>query len=406
MSHRRFALLTAFAIQGCSVGFAPLLGGTAAPSPGPGVHAGPTPVPEASPAASPTAVPTLAPTPAPTPLLAAYRIQAFAGDASGSAGNSRDGDAADSALFAGPAGIAIGTSGAVFLADYQNHVVRKIDGGVVSTVAGWGAFGFAGDGGPARDAQLSRPFGVAVGPADQLAIADYGNDRVRVVDAAGIIRSVAGGGAATPSTGVDATASVLAGPAGVGFAPDGTLYVAEFVGHRVSRVAGDGTLEVVAGTGLRGDGGDGGPGASAELYQPVAVLPDALGGCWIADFGNNRVRHVDPAGTIRTIAGTGDAGSNGDGGPASAAQLNGPAALALAPDGALLVADMGNNKIRAIGADGVIRTVAGTGRKGNSGDGGPALAADLDSPVGLAVLEGRLVVADFGNNRLRVLTSP
>jgi sugar lactone lactonase YvrE len=310
---------------------------------------------------------------------------------------------AEAALFRGPAGIATAPGGAVLLADYQNHVVRRVENGVVSTVAGWGAFGFAGDGGPARDAQLNRPFGVAVGSGGRIAIADFGNDRVRAVDEGGFITTVAGGGTATPSTGAAATASALAGPAGVAFGPGGDLFVAEFGGHRVLRVDPDGGLTVVAGTGTAGDAGDGGPGSAAELRQPVAVLPDARGGCWIADFGNHRVRHVDAGGIVRAVAGTGEAGADGDGRPATLARLDGPAALALAPDGALLIADMGNHKIREVDPSGTMRTVAGSGRKGNAGDGGLAVAADLDSPVGLAILGSTGIVADFGNNRLRLL---
>lgn len=365
--------------------------------PFPSVSPGPTPRPSATP------VPSASPTPSPTPTPARFRILAFAGDASGSAGNVGDGAPAESALFSGPAGTAVTSSGEVYFADFANHVVRKVAGGVVTVVAGWGAFGFAGDGGKARDAQLSRPFGVAVA-AGKVAIADYGNNRVRVVDSAGIIDTVAGGGTATPATGIDATASALAGPAGIAYGLDGSLWVTEFLGHRVLRIDGLGKITVVAGTGEEGFGGDGAAASSARLKQPVAVLPDNRGGCWIADYGNHRVRFVDPVGKIRTVAGTGTAGSNGDGGPADRAQLNSPAALGLLPDGTLLVADMGNHKVRAIAPDGTIRTVAGSGNKGNAGDGGPALAADLDSPVGLARKGDAVVVADYGNNRLRLLT--
>lgn len=337
------------------------------------------------------------PTPAP------YRILAFAGDASGSAGNVGDGAPADAALFSGPAGTAAGPGGEVYFADFSNHLVRKIAGSTVTVVAGWGAFGFAGDGGKARDAQLSRPFGVATSSDGKIAIADYGNNRVRVIDAAGNINTFAGGGGTTPTTGVEATASALVGPAGVAYGLDGSLYITEYLGHRVLRVDGQGVLALVAGTGQEGFTGDGGAGSNARLNQPVAVLPDNRGGCWIADYANHRVRFVDSLGKIRTVAGTGEAGSNGDGGPADQAQLNGPAALALLPDGTLLIADMGNNKIRSVAPGGAIRTVAGSGKKGNAGDGGPAIAADLDSPVGLALGTGGTVVADYGNNRLRLL---
>lgn len=413
---RNAALALTVLVQGCGLSLGSLgpLGGPGGPAPAPSEPApGATqkpasPAPGASatpkPSPKPSAAPTASPSPTPAATPRPFKIMAFAGDASGSAGNVGDGAPAGEAQFSGPAGAAVGTAGEVYFADFSNHVVRKVAGGTVTIVAGWGAFGFAGDGGKARDAQLSRPFGVAAADDGRVAIADYGNNRVRVIDPAGIIDTVAGGGGDAPITGADATASTLAGPAGVAYGLDGSLYIAEFLGHRVLRVGGLGKLTVLAGTGQEGFSGDNGAGTGAKLKQPVAVLPDNRGGCWIADYGNHRVRFVDSVGNIRTVAGTGTAGSNGDGGPAAQAQLNGPSALSLLPDGTLLVADMGNNKVRAIAKDGIIRTVAGSGNKGNDGDGGPALAADLDSPVGLARQGGATVVADYGNNRLRLLT--
>ncbi len=366
-------------------------GGSLQPSPGPSGGAGGT--------ASPAPTPTLAPTPA------AYQIQALAGDASGSAGNTGDGGPALLATFDSPAGIALGVGGSVLIADYGNHKVRQISpAGIVSTFAGFGAFGFAGDGGPAVDAQFDHPFAVASAPWGDVAIADYGNNRVRQVDGQGIVDTIAGGGTLTPeASGSVATASILAGPAGLAYDAAGNLYICEFNGARVDRLTPSGTLTVIAGTGATGSIGDGGPALSAELDQPIAVLPDSRGDVYIADFAAQRVRMVDPSGTIHTVAGTGVAGSAGDGGPAVDADLHGPAALALLPDGTLLVADSGNSEIRAISPSGTIRTVAGTGSSGNSGDGGPALAAQLADPLGLVASGSEVVVSDYTDNRLRDL---
>ena len=361
----------------------------------------PSPVPTGGPGGTASPTPTLSPVPTP----AAYQILAIAGDASGSAGNTGDGGPGSLATFDSPAGVALAGGGSVLIADYGNHKVREISpAGIVSTFAGFGAFGFAGDGGPAIDAQFDHPFAVASAPSGDVAIADYGNNRVRQVDGQGVVTTIAGGGTLTPvASGSVATASILAGPAGLAYDAAGNLYICEFNGARVDRLDPTGTLTVIAGTGATGSIGDDGPALSAELEQPIAVLPDNKGDVYIADFAAQRVRMVDPSGTIHTVAGTGVAGSAGDGGPAVDADLHGPAALALLPDGTLLVADSGNSQIRAISPAGTIRTIAGTGSSGNSGDGGPALAAQLADPMGLVASGSGVVVSDFGDNRIREL---
>ncbi len=387
----------------CSAAFDPM-NPTAGPSlpPDQQISGGtptPTPVPTARPGGTASPAPTAVPTPA------AYQILALAGDASGSAGNTGDGGSALLAEFNSPAGVALSGNGSVLIADYGNHKIRAVSpAGIVSTFAGFGAFGFAGDGGPAIDAQFDHPFDVASAPGGDVAIADYGNDRVRQVDGQGIVTTIAGGGTLTPvASGSVATASILAGPAGLAYDAAGNLYLCEFNGARVDRLAPSGTLTVIAGTGATGSIGDEGPALSAELDQPIAVLPDNKGDVYIADFAAQRVRMVDPSGIIHTVAGTGVAGSAGDGGPAVDADLHGPAALALLPDGTLLVADSGNSEIRAISPAGTIRTIAGTGSSGNAGDGGPALAAQLADPLGLVASGSGVVVSDFGDNRIREL---
>ncbi|MBU6427785.1 MAG: hypothetical protein KGR26_02120 [Cyanobacteria bacterium REEB65] len=356
-----------------------------------------------APSATPTASSSSAPTSQP-PGLGTYEALAVAGDASGSAGNTGDGGPATAATFTQPAGLATGSGGSVYVADYGNHKVRKISSdGIVSTVAGWGAFGFSGDGGLAIDAQLNHPYAVALSGAGLLTIADYGNNRIRQVDGNGIIQTLAGGGSLTPATGQAATDSALVGPAGLAFDSAGNLYVAEFGGQRVDRIDPSGKLTVVAGTGTVGDTGDGGPATAASLDQPVAVLPDGKGDLYIADFGNQRVRMVDSSGMIHTVAGTGTAGAAGDGGAAIGAELHGPASLLLLADGTLVIADSANAEIRALAPDGTLRSIAGTGTSGNSGDGGPALSAMLGDPIALAASGSAILVSDFGNNRIRAL---
>jgi DNA-binding CsgD family transcriptional regulator/sugar lactone lactonase YvrE len=195
-------------------------------------------------------------------------------------------------------------------------------------------------------------------------------------------------------------AGALERPLGVAVGRSGDLYVTE--GHRVLRVSGSGTVSTFTGGVGPGASGDGGPAADATLDDPRAVVADDLGDVFIADTGNNRVRRVDPTGIITTIAGTGVAGFSGDGGAATAAQLDAPTGLALGFGRTLYIGDSVNNRVRQVRADGIITTVAGTGDPGYAGDGTAAVSALLDTPEGLAFdHEGNLFIVDSLNNRIR-----
>jgi len=275
--------------------------------------------------------------------------------------------------------------------------------GTISTIAGSDSFGdFTGDGGPAPAAALNEPLGVAVMPDGGYLIADAGNDRVRRVFADGTIRTVAGTGWFGDSgDGGPATAASFKDPIGVAVLPDGSFLIADAGAGRVRRVSPTGIITTVAGNGTRGFSGDGGPATAAEIFDPngLAVLPD--GGFLIAD-GDYVVRRVFPDGTITTVAGTGVQGFSGDGGPATAAQLNLPYSVAVTPDGGFLIADSGNRRVRRVSPTGIITTVAGTGVPGSSGDGGAATAAQLNDPTGLATTpDGGFLIADFFGNRVR-----
>jgi glucose/arabinose dehydrogenase len=275
--------------------------------------------------------------------------------------------------------------------------------GTISTIAGSDPFGdFTGDGGPATAAALNEPLGVAVMPKGGYLIADAGNDRVRRVFPDGTIHTVAGTGTyGSSGDGGPATAAQFQDPLGVAALPDGGFLVADAGAGRVRRVFPDGMITTVAGNGIRGFSGDGGPATAAEIYDPngLAVLPD--GGFLIAD-GDYVVRRVSPDGMITTVAGTGVPGSSGDGGPATAAQLNNPYSVAVLPDGGFLIADSGNRRVRRVSPDGIITTVAGTGVPGSSGDGGAATAAQLNYPTGLATTpDGGFLIADFFGDRVR-----
>ncbi|MBI2877240.1 MAG: hypothetical protein HYY20_10190 [Candidatus Tectomicrobia bacterium] len=296
--------------------------------------------------------------------------------------------------------------------DPLNRLLYLGDGGrrgakalsqVITTVAGDGSFGFSGDGRPAIAAQLWWPSGVAVGPDGSLYIAEASD--IRRVGPDGIITTVAGiggrGGSGYSGDGGPATAARLYAPSGIAVGPDGSLYIADANNHRIRRVGPDEIITTVAGNGTAGYSGDGGPATAARLYQPrdVAVGPD--GSFYIADEINIRVRRVGPDGIITTVAGNGSYGLSGDGGPATAARLGYPWGVAVGPDGSLYIADTGNDRIRRVGPDGIIMTAAGNGY-GHSGDGGPATAAKLRRPEGVAVgPDGSLYIADTGNHRIR-----
>ena len=330
-----------------------------------------------------------------------------------------DGRTATLAMLNIPRGVAVDGAGNLYIADTYNHRIRKVDAatGIISTIAGSGATsrgggGFGGDGGAATSAQLHYPYGVAVDGAGNLYIADHINHRIRKVDAAtGIISTVAGSGATGNyvggfgGDGSPAISAMLNSPRGVAVDGAGNLYIVDSGNHRIRRVdAATGIISTVAGTRTNGFSGDSGPATSAQLNNPAGVAVDGTGNLYIADLDNNRIRRVDAAtGTISTFAGSGRRGFSGDGGPATSAQLNNPAGVAVDGTGNLYIADLDNNRIRRVdAATGTISTFAGSGRRGFSGDGGPAISAMLNSPRGVAVDgAGNLYIADQGNYRIR-----
>ncbi len=342
---------------------------------------------------------------------AAARISTVAGDViRGYGGYGGDGGAALAANLSSPRGVALDGAGNLYIADEGNNRIRKVDAaGVISTVAGSGTAGYSGDGGAAVAAQLYAPEGVALDGAGNLYIADVDNHRIRKVDAAGAISTVAGDG--TRGFGGDGGAAVAAQldfPRGVALDGAGNLYIADSLNQRIRKVNAAGVITTVAGDGTEGYGGDGDAALAAQLNRPFGVMPDGAGNLYIADTGNHRIRKVNAAGRISTVAGDatrGYGGYGGDGGAALAAQLNSPIGMALDGAGNLYIADAGNHLIRKVDTAGVITTVAGSGTAGFSGDGGAAVAAQLNSPAGMALDgAGNLYIADAGNHLIRRLT--
>ncbi|MGW4091721.1 NHL repeat-containing protein [Nocardia sp. NPDC004750] len=323
----------------------------------------------------------------------------------GTGGYNGDNQPAIDAYLDYPEGVAVDGAGDLYIADLRNHRVRKVDHGtgVITTVAGTGTAGYNGDSQPAIDAELHYPNGVAVDGAGNLYIADSGNQRVRRVDPAGIITTV--GGTGTPDYNGDNQPAIdaeLDAPDDVAVDGSGNLYIADLHNQRVRRVDPAGIITTVAGTGTGGYNGDNQPAIDAELDAPNDVVVDGAGNLYIADVDNQRVRRVDPAGIITTVAGTGTEGYNGDNRPAIDAELNQPCSVAVDGSGNLYIADLHNERVRRVNPAGVITTVAGTGAHGYNGDNRPAIDADLSYPVGVAVDgSGNLYIADLYNQRVR-----
>ncbi len=325
-------------------------------------------------------------------------ITPVAGTVSGFAG---DGGPATQAQLSTVRDVAVLADGSVLVADFDNDRVRRIrPGGVIVTDAG-STRGFSGDAGQAQDAELNRPRGVTALPGGGYLIADTFNGAIRRVAPDGTIATVAGGPSATIPGGenVPATLVPLTRPSDTAALPGGGFLIADTDADRIRRVGPDGRVTTVAGT-VRGFGGDGGPATQAQLSQPrdIAVADD--GSILVADTGNDRVRRITPDGTITTVAGVG-AGLTGDGDPARGARLTQPFSVAALPNGGILVADTGNDRVRRITPLGAIFTVAGTAG-GLAGDGGVAKAAQLRRPGAVTLAPGGgFLVADSGNARVR-----
>ena len=275
-------------------------------------------------------------------------------------------------------------------------------GGTFYTTAGSGVAGFSGDGGAATAADINHPRGLSATADGGYLFADAFGARVRRVSPTGVITTVAGTGVTGyGGDGGPATAARLNSPHGVAALPDGGFLILDTNNYRVRRVFPDGTIRTVAGTGVRGYSGDGGAATAARISAPRGFALTGDGGYLLADSDNHRIRRVSAEGIITTVAGTGVRGFSGDGGAARSAKLRSPFGVAPEPDGGFLIADNGNNRIRRVAADGTIRTVAGTSSAGFFGDGGSATRARLRSPHAVLPEPGGFLIADTANNRIR-----
>ena len=308
-----------------------------------------------------------------------------------------------------PNGIALDSNGNLYIADMLNDRILKADpSGNFITVAGTGVGGFSGDNGPAINAMLNSPYDVAVDSAGNLYISDSNNHRVRKVDSSGIITTFAGNGTQGYSgDGGPATMAMLDTPYGIDVDTSGILYIADWFNHRIRKVDMFGTINTVAGTGNANYSGEGTATAN-DLKYPKDVFVDTVGNIYIADTDNDRIRKVDTSGIISTVAGNGTRGYNGDGMLATDASLSAPRDVFADLNGHIFITDEYNCRIRLVSAnDGIIRTIAGTGTNGFNGNDQPAILSDLGSPRGIAMPAirgaGRIYFSDCGNNMIRKL---
>lgn len=288
-------------------------------------------------------------------------------------------------VFNAPAAVLTDPTCDLFVSELGGNIIRRVArNGAVTVIAGTGEQSSLGDAGRATAATLNQPAGLALDRYGNLYVAEFYGNRIRKISPGGTITTLAGTGRqGSTGDGGPAVEATLNGPIGVLVDDAGDVYVGEHGGNRVRKITPDGIIATAAGTGQQGSTGDGGPATRATLNGPERVVLGARGELYIGEWDGNRVRKITPDGIITTVAGTGSQDSTGDGGLATNATLNHPTGLAIDNGGNLFVAEGFGNRVRKVTPDGIISTVVGTGHRGDAGDGGPATAATLNGPTGL-----------------------
>jgi len=321
-----------------------------------------------------------------------------------------DGQPATSSALQSPEGGRMDKAGSLYIADQLDHRLRKVSTtGVITTIAGTGIAGYSGDGGPAASAQIRFPVDVVIDSEGSIIFSDSGNNRIRKINSSGIITTIAGTGVAGFSgDGGPATSAKLNHPNGLNLDSGGDLYFADNLNQRIRKIDTGGVIHTVAGNGTAGFAGDGGLATSAELNSPDDVLPDNSGNFYITDHDNRRVRKVSSSGIISTFAGNGSGGCAGDGGPATSASLGRPTGLLIYSGSlvgnvpTLLIGNACQARIRGVKlSTNIIHTFVGT-LKGFDGNGHLALSSKFLSPGGVMVdNSGDLLIGDAGNDEVR-----
>jgi gliding motility-associated-like protein len=321
----------------------------------------------------------------------------------GTVGFSGDGGQATASELNGPNSLAKDAAGNLYIADYQNNVIRKINtAGIITTIAGNNTAGYSGDGGQASLAELNSPTGLLVDNVGNIFICDEGNNGIRKINTSGIITTIAGNHiAGYTGDGGQASLAELNNPTGLALDVIGNIYVADVANQVIRKINTAGIITTVAGNNTAGFSGDGGQATAAQLNLPFYMAIDAANNIYIADGLNNVIRKVNTTGIISTFAGNHIAGYSGDGGNATSAELTRPEGVAIDSVNNVYIGDWNNHVIRKVHTSGIISTIAGTGIAGYSGDGGMATSAQLNHPLGIMLDGCQLYFADQDNNRIR-----
>ncbi|MBL7911634.1 MAG: T9SS type A sorting domain-containing protein [Bacteroidia bacterium] len=336
-------------------------------------------------------------------ILFAQIINTYAGN--GISGFSGDGGSAINAQLSHPYGVKAYFND-LYISEWGNQTIRKVNSqGVISTIVGTGTVGFSGDGGPAINANINSPSQIVMDKFGNLYFGDSYNNRVRKITPSGIISTIAGTGAAGFSgDGGPAINAQLNGPIGIVLDSKGAIYITDNYNQRIRKIDTLGIITTIAGTGTLGFSGDGGPAINAQINYPGRPAIDKDDNFYFVDSQNFRVRKISTTGVITTIAGNGLNNFSGDGGPASSAGLNGPAAVDVDSLGNFFIGEYFGHRIRKVNASGIITTIAGTGTYGYSGDGGPAINANLKGVEGISLdKKGNLFLCDPQNERVRII---
>ena len=336
-------------------------------------------------------------------------INTIAGD--GTAAFGGDSGPASASKLNTPFAVAVNAAGDVFIADNGNNRIRKIDHatGNISTIAGTGTATYSGDGGPATAADIQGPRSIIVDDTGNIYFSDYANNRIRKIDTNGIIHLFAGVGGA-PAFGGDegpATAAHLGFAWGIARDDSGNFYLADQMNNRIRKIDRNGIIHTIAGTGSAAFSGDSGLAVNAKIQFPTGVAVDRHGNIIVADNGNNRVRRIDTAGVITTLAGSAHYGYYGDDSASVNAKLYYPREVCVDAANNIYITDLNNYRIRVIDTAGIIHTAVGNGTEGFAGDGLLATDAEIDQATGVAVdHNGDIFIADNNNNRLRKVSKP